>query len=120
KEVAVGEMPLPVVIGSPGRLPPTEVIMSVTGDFDPATNGADFYETLEGMLVAVKLPIVVGPISAERFEFYVVADRGAGATGMNAVGGITVTPGDFNPERIQVQVTKQQAPSFQVRVGDTY
>ncbi|WP_353642532.1 hypothetical protein [Mesorhizobium sp. WSM2239] len=39
---------------------------------------------------------------------------------MNSLSGISATPGDSNPERIQIQVTKAQAPQFQHTVGDTF
>jgi hypothetical protein len=32
----------------------------------------------------------------------VVSNLGANATGMNAGGGITISAGDFNPERVQI------------------
>jgi predicted extracellular nuclease len=35
-------------------------------------------------------------------EADIVASLGAGATGINARGGITISPGDYNPERIQL------------------
>ena len=45
------------VIGPGGRVPPTSVIdddatgdVETSGSFDPATDGIDFYESLEAML----------------------------------------------------------------------
>lgn len=90
------------VIGAAGRSPPTEVIQDdAFTSFDVATDGVDFYESLEGMLVTVDAPRVVA--STNGFgEAWVVADGGAGATGLNARGGITITEADLNPERIQI------------------
>lgn len=114
-----GALMPPVIIGGAGRLPPTELIAAAS-EFDPITSGADFWESLEGMVVRIERPIVVGPTD-DRKQFYIVAEGGDGATGMNSLGGITSTPGDLNPERIRVQV---QAPlnetDFQLAVGDRF
>ena len=96
--------PLPpaVVLGAGGRTLPTEVIDDdgLTG-FDPASDGIDFFESLEGMRVEIPDALAVAPTN--RFgEVYVLADAGAAATGMNRRGGITVRAGDLNPERLQI------------------
>ena len=56
------------VVGLGGRVPPTSVIdddatgdVETSGSFDPATDGIDFYESLEAMLLRVNDPVVVGP-----------------------------------------------------------
>lgn len=100
-------------LGAGGRAVPTQVIdddttgsVEVAGQttYDPESDGIDFYESLEGMLIEVANAIVTGPTN--RFgEVWVVADAGANATGMNARGGITLVEReagiDYNPERIQ-------------------
>ena len=100
-------LPAPVLIGAGGRTPPTSVIEddAVGGDlnngglFDPANDGADFWESLEGMLVQVSDPVAVGPTNAFG-ELPVVADNGAGAGPRSARGGVVATASDGNPERI--------------------
>lgn len=96
--------PLPpaAVLGAAGRAPPTQIIDDDRlSCFQPDLDGIDFYESLEGMRVRVDGAVAVAPTN--RFgEIFVLLDRGAGATGRNARGGITVRPGDFNPERIQI------------------
>ncbi len=120
RKLGAAEVPAPVLIGGAGLEVPTEMIVSQPGSFDPAASGADFFERLEGMMVRIESPVVVGPTS-DRNAFYVVADNGSRATGMNGLGGITATPGDNNPERIIVQVAKPLLPAdFQVAVGDRY
>jgi predicted extracellular nuclease len=101
-------LPAPVVVGAGGRMPPTEIIeddasgdVETSGVFDPASDGIDFYESLEGMLVQVNNPVVVGPRNAFG-ELVVLADDGANASVRTARGGIIARPGDFNPERIVV------------------
>lgn len=90
-----------VLVGTGGLLPPTSVIDDDSfAVYDPENDGIDFYESLEGMLVTVDAPIVVGNTDERFGETWIVASGGEGATGMNERGGITVGPGDLNPERI--------------------
>jgi predicted extracellular nuclease len=117
---------VPVIIGTAGRMPPHRVIDNDTDGsvevasettYDPNEDGIDFYESLEGMLVQVDNARVVGPANSFG-EIWVVGDNGAFASGMNARGGITVTEGDFNPERIQVDVGLLTSVTPLVNVGD--
>ena len=101
-------LPAAVLIGVGGRRPPTETIDDdAFASFDPATDGIDFYESLEGMRVTIDRPQAVSNTNAFG-ETDVVASLGEGATGVNARGGITVSAspaepqGDFNPEKIQI------------------
>jgi len=108
-------LPSPIVIGQGGRHPVTEAIAGR----DPERSGIAFFETMEGMLVKVDDAGVVGPTN--KFgEMWVVGNRGLQATGMNSYGGITSTPGDANPERIQIQFDKAlvDPANYQLKVGD--
>ncbi len=124
-------LPAAVIIGAGGLLPPTETVVSpdelpvdlnnpasvATNLFDPASDGADFYEALEGQLVTISNPQVVG--ETNNFgEIFVVAENGAGATGINAGGGIQLTASDVNPERIQIDDALFAGGSPGVSVGD--
>jgi uncharacterized protein len=118
-------LPAPVVIGAAGRVPPGEVIeddaagsVETSGVFDPATDGIDFYESLEGMRVEVDNAVAVGPTNAFG-ETPVVGDDGANAGLRTARGGVVVRPNDFNPERIVFDdVIVGALPA--VNVGDHY
>ena len=97
------------VVGLGGRTPPTSVIeddasgdVETSGVFDPATDGIDFYESLEAMLLRVNDPVVVGPRN-DFGELWVLADNGAGAGIRTIRQGIVIGPTDFNPERIQLE-----------------
>ena len=104
----------PTVLGNGGRVPPTDIIdndtlgnveTSATTQFDPAQDGLDFLESLEGMVVRINNARATGP--RNNFgEVWVLGDLGVNATGVNARGGITLveraTGIDFNPERIQL------------------
>ena len=137
----------PTVVGVDGRRPPSTVIDDDTPDpqvddpplvsgnvedksgppldmanqdptFDPAEDGIDFYESLEGMLTRVDDAVVVEPANVfsvgsagENTEITVLADDGAGAGIRSPRGAILARSfddelpheyrfGDFNPERI--------------------
>lgn len=95
-------LPAAVLIGTGGLLPPTAVYEDDGFTiFDPANDALDFYETLEGMRVTVAAPQVVGDTNGFG-ETWVVASGGAGATTLSARGGINISAGDLNPERIQI------------------
>jgi predicted extracellular nuclease len=148
-------LPAPVIIGSGGRIPPNVDVISEdelpvnlqpppdgdpTGNvFDPANDGIDFYESLEGMLVTVEDAVAVsavrsfGDFSSELFTLpnnghpqiiepnNVRTDRG----GINLAAGPDGY-GDMNPERVQIQFdasdirtgTLFPAPVPEIIVGD--
>ncbi len=126
-----------LVLGANGRPIPTEVVISPEetpvnlqdepGEFNPETDGIDFYESLEGMLVTVDNPVAIS--ATNRFgETWVVADDGAGTTpGLNDRGGLNLNAdadglGDLNPERIQIQYDSGLLPEGftgpELNVGD--
>lgn len=107
-------LPAATIVGTGGRIPPSEVIeddsagdVETSNVFDPATDGIDFHESLEHMRVQVNNAVVVGPTadfgtSIPGREVYVVGDNGAHASLRTSRGGLIVRPNDFNPERIVV------------------
>ena len=101
-----GTLPTAVLIGIDGILPPTNVIDDDRlQSFDPRSDAIDFYEALEGMLVTVQAPQVTAPSltnSSGQHSTYVIASGGAGATNVDARGGIVLTGNDGAPERIQI------------------
>jgi endonuclease/exonuclease/phosphatase family metal-dependent hydrolase len=95
-------LPAPVVIGSAGRVPPSEVIEDDNfAEFDPQNDGVDFYESLEAMRVTLQDAVAVSPTN-KYGEIFALANQGADASGRNTRGGITIQPSDFNPERVQI------------------
>jgi len=117
-------LPAPTIIGTGGRIPPTTVIeddasdsVETSGVFDPATDGIDFYESLEGMLVQVNNAVAVGPRNSFG-EIPVLADDGAGASLRTLRGGIVIRPTDFNPERIILDDVLAATPM--AKVGDHF
>lgn len=113
-------LPDAVLIGTHGILPPTAVIEDDGfATYDPATDGIDFWESLEGMRVTIETPQAVSNTNGFG-ETDVVASFGAGATGINDRGGITLSAGDSNPEKIQIDTASApfSTPGTQLSVGD--
>jgi len=117
-------LPAPTVVGTGGRVPPGEVIeddatgdVETSGVFDPATDGIDFWESLEGMRVQLDDAVATGPRNTFG-EISVVGDGGANASVRTARGGIVVRSGDFNPERVFLD--DSLAPTPTVDVGDSF
>ncbi len=103
------ELPEPVLVGQGGRAPPDQIIeddsdddVNDSGFFDPATDGIDFYESLEGMRVKVLDPVAVSGTSQDGV-IVVLGDGGELAGVRTPRGGLVVQPDDFNPERILVE-----------------
>jgi predicted extracellular nuclease len=120
--VAAGQpVPAPTLVGAGGRVPPGSVVENdATGDietsgvFDPAADGLDFWESLEGMRVELDDAAVVGP--SNRFGETQVVPRGSGVR--TTRGGIVLQAADSNPERIVVASGLATAPTG-LNVGDT-
>ncbi|WP_445635792.1 Dystroglycan-type cadherin-like domain-containing protein [Nostoc sp. DSM 114161] len=120
-------LPAATILGNGGRTIPTTVIDNdTTGNietgtttFDPAQDGIDFYESLEGMLVQVNNPIATSPTGnfGTSEEIWVLADNGANATGRTVRGGSLISPSDFNPERIQIDDLNNALVLPEVNVG---
>jgi hypothetical protein len=116
-------LPAPIVAGSGGRIPPSATIeddasgdVETSGVFDPASDGIDFWESLEGMRVQVNDPVAVGPTNSFG-ELPVVGDNGANAGVRTARGGVVIRANDFNPERITLDDTIV-GPMPLLNVGD--
>jgi uncharacterized protein len=117
-------LPSPNVIGAGGRVPPNTVIeddatgsVETSGIFDLASDGIDFYESLEGMRVQVNEALAVGPTNGFG-EIPVVGDDGANAGIRTTRGGVVIRPTDFNPERIILDDSVLPTPL--VNVGDHF
>ncbi|HEV7905938.1 MAG TPA: endonuclease/exonuclease/phosphatase family protein [Pyrinomonadaceae bacterium] len=121
-------LPAPVVIGNGGRRPPVSIIeddargnVESGGAFDPASDGLDFYESLEGMRVRVGDAVAVGHSFTLRNgtrEIPVAGDRGRFASLRTPRGGLVIRPGDFNPERIFLSGELTELP--ELNVGDRF
>ncbi|MGW1025327.1 lamin tail domain-containing protein [Streptomyces sp. NPDC002577] len=113
-------LPAPVLVGPGGRVPPSKVIdddatgdVETSGTFDPASDGIDFWESMEGMRVEIDGAAVVGPRSSYG-EIPVVPQ---GSTTRTSRGGIVLQSDDANPERVLLDDVLAATPT--VNVGDT-
>ena len=104
---------------------PTETVSAddpLTGIFDPDTEGLDFYEALEGMLVVIDDAMAVTGVSFG--DYYVTPDNGTNTTGLtdrNSVVNDGDTPNppsvsneigvnaDYNPEVIKIHTDADAA-----------
>ncbi|KAJ3013501.1 hypothetical protein HKX48_005724 [Thoreauomyces humboldtii] len=133
--------PAPVVIGQDGRMPPTsetfykfddgyealsetittQATFQTYGDLDIKNRGLDFLESLEGMLVTIKSPIVTGQPDTDS-SFWVLPEGGKGATGVNAAGGISMSYSaegtDNNPERFLISKSPVGQHAADLAIGD--
>lgn len=111
-------LPLPVIIGEGGIVPPNQVIDDDRmQEFNPTQDGIDFYESLESMLVQVNDAVVVGPTTAYK-EIAIVGDGGKNAGPLSKRGVIVIQDGDFNPERILLDDSLRSTPN--ANAGDRF
>ncbi|TDP95142.1 lamin tail domain-containing protein [Labedaea rhizosphaerae] len=114
-------LPAATMVGSGGRVPPASVIendatgnVETSGTFDPATDGIDFWESMEGMRLEIDNAAVVGPTNS--YGETAVVPPGSGVRTNR--GGIVTQANDFNPERVIVTDDLTTVPS--ANVGDSY
>ncbi|MDX8343149.1 S-layer homology domain-containing protein [Rossellomorea sp. YZS02] len=106
-------VPAPIVIGK-DRMPPTEVVEDdEMMTFDPETDGLDFYESLEGMLIEIPDATITGPVKYD--ELPVIASTSEDQLRTRA-GGILISPEDYNPERMLIDVG---GININAKTGDT-
>jgi predicted extracellular nuclease len=111
-------LPSPVIIGKAGvMIPQPDVASSRLETFDSARFAADAFESLEGMLVRIERPVVVGPTSRHG-EVVVLADAGRSAALRSERGGIRLLEDNINPQRIIIDDRLVADPPH-LRVGDT-
>lgn len=102
-ETLSSDQPIPaaVVIGEGGLAIPNDIIDNDSfAQFDPEEDGIDFYESLEGMLIQINDPAIVG--ADERYgEVYVLADGGSASSHkLSDNGSILLSDAYQNPELI--------------------
>jgi uncharacterized protein len=117
-------LPAATVVGTGGRIAPDQIIeddatgnVESSGVFDPATDGLDFWESLEGMRIQLNNAVAVGPTNAFG-ETQVVGDNGANASVRTARGGLLLRENDANPERVLADDAIVPLPAL--NVGDHY
>jgi predicted extracellular nuclease len=102
-------LPRAVVLGKAGRSVPAATIDDDTrghlarypGEFDPDHDALDFFESLEGMRVAV--PDALAVDSTNRYGELVLLPDGGTASESLSGPALVLSAGDYNPERVMVQ-----------------
>lgn len=124
------ELPKPIVIGSSGRKCPSIIDNDNFAKFDPEEDAIDFYESLEGMLVEVKDPLIVGE-REDYGETTVLPDNGKGLESvLSDHKGVIAFKDNKNPERIIIDdvivpITNPKTKrfydsNFRIKVGDKF
>ncbi|MBY0097138.1 5'-nucleotidase C-terminal domain-containing protein [Mesobacillus maritimus] len=108
------DVPAPLVIGK-DIFPPTDIIDNDQfAEFDPEQDGIDFYESIEGMLVAVENPVAVGP--QKYGEVPVIAEKVEGKT-YTTPGGLPLQADNSNPERLHLLFDDND---YVAKIGDRF
>ncbi len=90
----------PVLIGAGGLEPPRGVVDDDFGrDFDPKNDALDFWSALEGSLVTIRDPLVVGPLD-EFGQIAVVGGGGVASGPRTPRGGLLGIETDVHAERV--------------------
>ncbi|MGX6446109.1 5'-nucleotidase C-terminal domain-containing protein [Neobacillus sp. K501] len=107
------ELPAPFVIGK-DSIPSQVVDNDQFGTFDPSEDGIDFYESLEGMRVAIEKPTAIAP--QKYGEVPVIAGKVDGKV-YTTPGGVPLTKDNANPERIHLLFDNDD---FVAKTGDQF
>ncbi|WP_108669390.1 DUF6359 domain-containing protein [Peribacillus acanthi] len=106
-------LPLPVILGK-DRLIPSQVIDNDSFSiFDVNEDAIDFYESLEGMVVGLESPSIVGPQKYGEVPVVVSRDENKLYTNLGAP---LLTENNSNPERIHLLINKD----FVAKTGDRF
>ncbi|SFC26822.1 hypothetical protein SAMN04488168_10370 [Bacillus sp. 491mf] len=112
--VKESNQPLPksVVLGENGvKIPDAIIDNDGFGIFDPAEDAIDFYESLEGMLVTVPQPKVIGP--QKNGNLYVTTANGSQKV-TTKFGTPLLQADNANPERLSIKVAR----NYVAKAGD--
>ena len=97
-KLGVGTLPDPVDIS---EKMPKDIVDKTPTKYDPENEALDYFESLEGMLVKVNKPKVLGP--QYKGDIYVLPGNYRGQK-LNNIGGVNLRPGVQNTETIAITV----------------
>ncbi|MDF2926812.1 MAG: 5-nucleotidase [Paenibacillaceae bacterium] len=114
-------LPEPVLLGKGGRAIPASVIDNDgLASFDPEEDGADFYESMEGMRVRLKTPVILSPYWMSGGTVYNIPTRvdNVAPDRITPAGGLVLQQeGNLNPQRLLVAYGN---PGQEVSTGDQF
>ncbi|HHQ2481155.1 TPA: DUF6359 domain-containing protein [Bacillus cereus] len=106
------KLPKTIVLGENGVKIPDQIIDNdAFGMFDPEEDAIDFYESLEGMLVSMPTPMVIGP--QKNGNLYVTVANGGNKI-KTKLGTPVLRADNENPERLSIKVPR----SYVAKAGD--
>lgn len=111
-KTATAALPTALLIGEDVKAPAKVIDNDQFATFDPAEDAIDFYESLEGMRVAVKDAKIVAPQSGGVVT--VVPSAIADTLTFNNTGGLNIAKDNYNTERILVSA------GVDVKAGDAF
>lgn len=98
EKAGTADVPAPLVLGKDRIFPADVIDNDGFAKFDPEEDALDFWESLEGMVVAVDDAKIIGPMKNK--EIYVLS--GNSTTPTNNVGGVTLRADAHNTDIIPV------------------
>lgn len=114
RQLGKKELPAPVVLDKDRRIPRKVIDSDGLKVFNPEQDALDFWESLEGMLVTVEDPKILGP---QRYgEIFVVPGTHEGP--FNNSGGLSIAADDMHPEHICLQLQGGNARNIVTKAGD--
>ena len=114
-----GALPPAIRLGAKGRAIPNRAVDDdAMAKFEPREDAIDFWESLEGMRVEVRDPLVIGATSGYG-DLVVLADGGSGAEVRGVRGGLVLRSHDVNPERVIVEPRLVKNPPL-ANTGDRF
>ena len=113
------ELPAPVVLGLTGRPFPLDSLASEGLEkYDPLRHTVDYWESLEGMLVEVREPVITGPYSFYG-DLVVIGDGGPAGIRRSSAGGVLLRESDLNLDRVVLDA-RLASPAPVATVGDRF
>lgn len=114
-KVSSGNVLPPALVIGKDVTPPTSIIDNDQfRTFDPAEDGIDFYESLEGMLVSIESPTVTGP---QKYGEVPVITGQVDGKAYTKEGTPLLTEENQNPEKMLLQLDDR---TFVTKAGDSF
>lgn len=117
-KIGTVELPKPLIIDKDVQIPKRIIGNEGFALYDPSNNALDFWESIEGMLVAVENPKILGP--QKYGDLYVLP--GNSTRQLNNSGGINLEKDHFNTDKINILLKNGAGDNrnFIAKAGDAF
>ncbi len=95
------QLPQALKLGIDRQIPSQYIDNDGLSSFDPNEDAADFYESIEGMYVAIEEAVVVGP--SKYGVTYILSNNGNNVSHRTNYGGVSLLPDTLNPQIIHFE-----------------